>query len=291
MSVILVRKESETPNILNSDDIMGFKYGTNGINGVVKNYQNELGHEINGKDFKIRSGEAIIDGWQVKIDADGATITPNNTTNKEYYSVYLEIDLSVSDDKKASIKAAVDPIQCPLVEKGDDISVSHSGVARMELYRFECTNQVISSVKKVFELLDGTVSKSIFAQYASEDTSKGTIEERLTTLGFKEGSVILDNNTTATINSLKKQGKYVIFNFTGDAYNSNSTITIPEDFRPKESINIVEFNGYNNGAAPNSGSDALARVAKINEDGTIKAHNGGVGITFVNFVNCGWETK
>ena len=47
--------------------------------------------------------------------------------------------------------------------------------------------------------------------YASSDTTKGTIEERLTNLGFKEGSFILASGITATTNYIKKQGNIVYF--------------------------------------------------------------------------------
>lgn len=40
--------------------------------------------------------------------------------------------------------------------------------------------------------------------------SKGTVEQRLTNLGFREGSITLASGITATTNYLKRQGNYVI---------------------------------------------------------------------------------
>lgn len=94
------------------------------------------------------------------------------------------------------------------------------------------------------------------------DTSKGTIEERLTALGFKEGSVTLPNGN-ATVNSVKRQGNYCILSLkvdypkTTSSYSSPTGIirssgseaqsiwnfTIPENFRPKSAINLT-LSGY-----------------------------------------------
>lgn len=62
--------------------------------------------------------------------------------------------------------------------------------------------------------------------YASSDTSKGTIEERLTNLGFKEGSLILASGVTATINQIKKQGKVIYFNLVFKFNNTQVTSKI-----------------------------------------------------------------
>ena len=58
--------------------------------------------------------------------------------------------------------------------------------------------------------LDGT---STYADYASSDKSKGTIEERLTNLGFNEGSISFVDGITATTNKLTRQGNYVLGSF------------------------------------------------------------------------------
>lgn len=95
-------------------------------------------------------------------------------------------------------------------------------------------------------LTNGTtvVQKSTYAEYASTDTSKGTIEQRLTSLGFREGSILLDSSISSefvTLNELKRQGNYVNLNLkitmvgmTTDAILGN----IPVNFRPKEEMEI-----------------------------------------------------
>lgn len=69
------------------------------------------------------------------------------------------------------------------------------------------------------------------------------INTRLDTLGFKEGVAEATNYASVSVNSLKKQGKYVIFNFEGTPYERTGDqipkIIIPDGFRPKENINVV----------------------------------------------------
>lgn len=50
------------------------------------------------------------------------------------------------------------------------------------------------------------------ATYASSDISKGTIEERLNRLGFKQGSITLNSGFTAVNNVVTRQGNYCILN-------------------------------------------------------------------------------
>jgi hypothetical protein len=90
-----------------------------------------------------------------------------------------------------------------------------------------------------------TVKKAEIAIYADEDTSKGTIEERLTKLGFSEGAfeIRTSNGTLLTgteaylveyKNKIIKQGKICIGQLVIDSVVSQDlTITIPEQFRPK----------------------------------------------------------
>lgn len=59
------------------------------------------------------------------------------------------------------------------------------------------------------------------------------INERLDDLGFKEGVAGLNGEATATVNSLTKQGRMVLFNLEFTGYVSN--IEIPEGFRPPAS--------------------------------------------------------
>ena len=71
-------------------------------------------------------------------------------------------------------------------------------------------------VSNIFEEGSNYVKNATIADYASADTSKGTIEERLTNLGFKKGSITLEDDRYVTLNELKRQGNYVIGNIDFD---------------------------------------------------------------------------
>jgi hypothetical protein len=92
--------------------------------------------------------------------------------------------------------------------------------------------------------ISGNGTNATYAEYASTDTSKGTIEERLTNLGFKESSIDLYTSGGSRVGSvgLKRQGNYVIADFSINSSTStkwNGKIgTLPENFRP---INDQEY--------------------------------------------------
>lgn len=90
---------------------------------------------------------------------------------------------------------------------------------------------------------DGRVNAYI-AKYASADVSKGTIEERLTNLGFKQGAVE-DLLYTASDNIVKRQGNYVMGHLVGDSSSlevirdlSAQIGVLPPDFRPNQDITV-----------------------------------------------------
>lgn len=97
--------------------------------------------------------------------------------------------------------------------------------------------------------LDGT---STYADYASSDKSKGTIEARLTNLGFSEGSInitaSLFGNYTTRINKIQKLGKFVIADFYLTTQVSDVNISlgnlvnlgnVPEEYRPSITKNDI----------------------------------------------------
>lgn len=195
MAITLVRKESDTPNIQNSDDIRAFKYAGLGINGVVKGYLNECGYEVSNNTLTIKSGEIIVDSWQVDLDASGASIVADNISGLMYYTVYVEVDLSVSDNKTVKIKAVNDSVTYPKIDAGDDISVTDTGIARLALYTFDATGGVISNVKQSFEILDGDNHRAKYTEY-SINAEKAIYKKDGTYEGFvKDENEKLTNST------------------------------------------------------------------------------------------------
>lgn len=94
------------------------------------------------------------------------------------------------------------------------------------------------------------------AEYAKGGENKGTIEERLTNLGFKEG-VVENLAATASTNFIKRQGNYVFgeLTFADDTaiVNKNLYGVIPEIFRPKQEQGITVYGSF-------------VRMEKVNSD-------------------------
>ena len=113
----------------------------------------------------------------------------------------------------------------------------------------EVMSSVVSNTIDINGIKDGTivVKKSTVALYASDDSAKGTIEERLTNLGFKESAVELSEDFAehALANNIKRQGNYVIGNIdivsdTTNQIRVGSEIgVIPVNFRPKTAETFI----------------------------------------------------
>ena len=106
----------------------------------------------------------------------------------------------------------------------------------------------VTSNKMWWRSFGGTwTAWSRVVDYDTYSNKISNIETRLTNLGFKEGVASYSGFnvlTPPTTNSLKKQGKYVLFNFKIAKTNickggTPITITIPEGFRPKTSTPII----------------------------------------------------
>ena len=250
MAIKMVREPSETPNINNIDDIIPMRYAYGGQNGYVIGKGNEISNTVNGLNFTVNSGRLVLQGVECDIDATGVTITIDNIATKRYYTVYLEVNLGLNT---ATIKSEYDTATYPTIDAGDDLTANSTGIARMVLYKFTATSGVIGEVNKVVDNIGYPLS--------DYDTSKGTIEERLTNLGFKQGAFIPNNNykgTSSGINyelqsisgQLTRQGNYVIGNVEWVIklinpaplslidFQSGVIGYVPNNFIPENDINI-----------------------------------------------------
>lgn len=124
----------------------------------------------------------------------------------------------------------------------------------------------------------------VISQLETQKVDLIEIEERLSALGFREGSVALDYTPTSTIsNVIKRQGNYVLLDLQIDygrdtpavLSRSSSYIRyilgkVPEEFRPKEEVAIPYFyyaSTYNNFSSTNDRlNDSRARIYP---DGTV----------------------
>lgn len=101
---------------------------------------------------------------------------------------------------------------------------------------------------------------AVIGQYASSDTSKGTIEQRLTFLEGSQTSMSYDSGVTpvgsSTVNKVYRSGNLCLFtfkaSFQSETLSSIGTVLgyIPENFRPYSDISRVV-----NGKITVSGSD------------------------------------
>lgn len=222
MAISMVRKPSETPNITNIDDIIPFRYAYGNQSGYVINRGAEVSHTVNGNQFTVNSGRLVIQGVESDIDSNGITLTIDSVSETRYYAVYHEINLATNT---SNIKVEFDTATYPNITEGDDLTANSSGIARLVLYTFIAQNGVISSVNKVVKAIDYTGTALV-----GYDTSKGTVEERLTKLGFRQDDIIdLDGNV---VGNIMRQGNFVI----GQLYSNFNQIRfdkLPEHYRPK----------------------------------------------------------
>ena len=243
MAINFVRQPSETPNVRNIDDIVPFRYAYGNQNGFVKDKGNELSYTINGSNFRINSGRVVLFGVESDIDANGVTITVDNVATTRYYSVYYKVNMATNT---TSIESEYSTTDYPEIDPGDDLTANTSGTANLELYTFTALNGIISNVTKV-------VQRIVYTDEALDgyDSSKGTIEERLTNLGFKSdtttqfsSSVQTYINTSQCYINFYRQGNYVLgkikLSFKGQyellnffKLNNVKLCDIPVNFRPK----------------------------------------------------------
>lgn len=117
----------------------------------------------------------------------------------------------------------------------------------------------------------------------TDDKTLEELENRLDALGFKEGTFEIASGS-ATTNSIKKQGKYVIASLHLGRINEGATATIPSEFCPKEDV-VVSAMLFPSGGVY---MGMLGEIITIKTDGTIVVNNPSYYLT-LEFHNVGWE--
>lgn len=140
----IVREPSDTPNIQNTDDFVGLRYSYGDYNGYVDNKGQMLAYQINGSTFKVLSGRAVVNGVEVDIDANGASITIDNISQTQAHSLYIRVNL-------ATMKADLFDVIGNDLPTSDDLTANTAGMAYLLLYTFSSTAGVISDVVKKVE--------------------------------------------------------------------------------------------------------------------------------------------
>lgn len=322
MSVFFIRKPSETPNIQNFDDIRMIRYAYGNQNGYIKGYGAELSHNATGSTFLINSGIFVVQGAEVKIDANGWSESVSGVTTKRYYTVYGEVNLALDT---AEIKSAYNHAMYPTIEAGDDLTQSTDGTARVLLYRFTATNGIIADVVKVIKGIDYSTSlitsainqekqarenaieqeqqarqqaitaernariSAISAESNARQQQVNTINGRLDNLGFRQGSVSLASGT-ATVNIVKRTGNYVFGQVTATCHQASNTalFTLPTNFRPKTQYSFLT--GVVSTGQGKDFNDCVTATVRTNGEFYISGTISGYTIKSYN-VNFGFEAN
>lgn len=292
--MITMIRPSENARVTNLDDITSIRYSYGNQDGYVINKGQELSHTVNGQNFIINSGRIVLQGVESDIDDNGVSIFVDALSEKRYHLVYYNVNMA-TDSVSVELLSSVS--NYPNVDYGDDFNQVSSGISRLPLYKFTSQNGVISAVEKVVKPIE--YSGKALVGY---DSSKGTIEERLTRLGFKQGTMSLNSatisqNPTISVNSLKRQGNYVIFEFkssgtfkysgetykeTIDGYEYTFTMisigTLPADFVPLNDLNptvLAKYSVY----VSNKYETRYSIGLQITKDGRVWIQNGIAGFT------------
>lgn len=329
MSIRLVREFSETPNIQNKDDAKMIRYAYGGYDGVVKGFGQECAYTFENGIFKIGSGRIVLQGWEVDIDEFGWSLDLSNvTTGEYYYVVYLEVNLVT---QQANINYNYDLLVYPGIDRGDDLTTYPNGIASLVLYSFRLSggkiflvNEEIPKIKylkdcvsdfgdSIDSLGDSIDSLKLayksgklavkYAKYAfGGDDSKGTIEERLTKLGFKSGVITFAGESYGSVeyqntenNGIYRQGNYVFCRIKIEnkpiKLQENIFGVIPETFRPKKETYFTicaTSDNFNYGGLL-CRVDSSGYVAQINSFGAVNDWIAfGLNNTYIEF---GYEAQ
>ena len=83
----------------------------------------------------------------------------------------------------------------PIIDPGDDLTQTPTGTSRVEIaHIYLVPSSSTFTITPLLEVMPYYPIYALEAGYASSDHSKGTIEQRLTDLGFKQGSLVISGN-------------------------------------------------------------------------------------------------
>ena len=244
--MVMQSTEGAYNTVSNIDDIIPFRYAYINQNGYVADKGMELEAEAIGSTLKINSGRVVLQGVESDIDASGISFEVDNISGIMYYTIYYHVDLA---NNRTSIEIRSDATAFPIMTGGDNLTNNPIGVANLDLYHLYVENGVIQTIAKVVEKIEygGMAGKAI----EGYDFSKGTIEERLTSLGFKQGNIIDGGGNVVGV--IKRQGNFVtgVLNIANKQIQPNS-LGLAEsyyldvgnynkkDFLPKSTIFLID---------------------------------------------------
>lgn len=305
-------------------------------NEVVYKLQLQTEDSVNLQaDFQYLYDLKVSVGNVVKTVISGVFIVRHCVTGADKIITTLaeiEVDDVIGTDFETTpathgIEYEQDPIA--MAKIGDVTQLNTTAKNNLVSAINEVNTKAEATAEEIEKIEDGTVSvpnatNADIAQYASDDITKGTIEERLTNLGFRQGTFGLDTSgsyalvdgvqrpecvqTTINTNVIKRQGNYCIGSFkitwtdvepdppptSSLSYRHNLVITIPENFRPKEET-LVALVDSNYSKTTTSIGIIIGAYLRIYPNGQC-VFEGGVSpytnnIDSVMMLNAGWEAQ
>lgn len=257
-------------------------------------------------DLKIAVGNVV------KTVIKGNFVVTYNVTSVDRMTteiVDIEIDDAIDTDAETTpathgIEYETDPIATAQI--GDMTELTTTAKETLVDAINEIEPKASSALEEITNIEDGTVTvpNATHATNADNATNYNTlsgsiktkfddIEERLTNLGFKQGSVTLSSGTTAETNILTRQGNYVLGKLVNVLTPSALSFgTVPAEFRPKAIVTfgitgrfLMSMSGFSNTTSYGDGTMGYITITNTGDisitrlSGTVSS---GQGIAIAN---------
>ena len=170
-----------------------------------------LGNTITGTSSVTMQNLEVAINDELEIEPEIISATKGIEYEQDPVACAKIGDLTKLDtENKESIVNAINEVNKNTDTNIEDINKIKNGT--IELPSAKNVSGTINgkNISEIFEDDGTTVKKAKVCEYASLDISKGTIEERLTNLGFKQGNIMInDSVNTVAENVIFRQGNYV----------------------------------------------------------------------------------
>ena len=150
MGIEIVRIPSETPNITNVDDIIPMRYAYGNQDGYIIGRGTELAGTYENGTFTVGAGLVVIQGVEIKINANGANTTLDTGTGNRYYHIYLQVNLNSNVVGLVNYysDSSYDDIQEPYT---DNPNLIDNGTAYLLLYSIKLNGSVEVEKNKIVQ--------------------------------------------------------------------------------------------------------------------------------------------
>ena len=240
MALRFIRQPSDTPNVANSDDARMIRYAYGGQDGYVKNKGSEIGYQIDGSTFRVTSGVVSLQGYESEVDAGGVEISTAGASSMRYFNVFYEVNLAT---QTTSIKSAYSTGTYPSFDAGDDLTQNSTGTARLLLYTFTVTNNVIASVQKKVQAIPYAEINEINRKINEVTDTVNTLKE--TQLYYNDSGVGMGSAKDDLLH-LGKRLKVEIGQKTGGSKSSSQFFELAF-YKTNDIVSVYYISDFSNG--------------------------------------------